>query len=50
MFAVVGRWKLDPGQLDVQREVLTQRIAPGVSQAAGFVAGDWTEPTESGDA
>ena len=50
MFAVVGRWKLDPAQVQVQREVLTQRIVPGVRQANGFVAGYWSEPTETGHA
>jgi hypothetical protein len=41
MFAVVGRWKLDPGHADKQREVLTQRIVPGVKAAEGFVSGYW---------
>ena len=50
MFAVVGRWKLDPAQVQVQREVLTQRIVPGVRRANGFVAGYWSEPTETGHA
>jgi hypothetical protein len=50
MFAVVGRWKLDPEQADEQRAVLTQRIVPGVAQADGFVAGYWSEPTTDGDA
>ena len=50
MFAVIGRWKLDPSQAQVQREVLTQRIVPGVRQANGFVAGYWSEPTEAGHA
>lgn len=48
MFAVVGRWKLDPSQMQVQREVLTQRIVPGVRHADGFVAGYWSKPTEHG--
>jgi hypothetical protein len=50
LFAVVGKWKLDPAQADTQRAVLTGRIIPGVQQAPGFVAGYWSKPTATGDA
>jgi len=50
MFAVVGRWKLDPSQVHVQREVLTGRIVPGVRQAEGSLAGCWSELKENGRA
>ncbi len=50
MFAVIGRWRLDPEHAEEQREALTQRIVPGVAQAKGFVAGHWSEPATTGEA
>ena len=41
MFAVVGRWTLDPAHADKQAESL-QRIVEGVGQLPGFVRGYWS--------
>lgn len=45
MFAVAGRWLLDPGQQDRQREVL-QDIVASVQQLPGFVRGFWSRDVE----
>ena len=50
MFAVIGRWSLDAEQAGKQRQVLIERIVPGVKQAHGFISGYWSEPTEQGEA
>lgn len=50
MFAVIGRWSLDAEQANQQRQVLVERIVPGVKQADGFISGYWSEPSELGEA
>jgi len=40
MFAVAGRWRLDPAMADQQRAALP-RIVDGVKGAPGFVRGFW---------
>jgi heme-degrading monooxygenase HmoA len=41
MFAVAGRWILDPAQAEQQSEAL-QRIVAGVQELPGFVRGFWS--------
>jgi hypothetical protein len=41
MFAVIGAWKMSPGQADEQRDGLA-RIAAGVGNISGLVSGFWT--------
>jgi hypothetical protein len=46
MFAAIGRWRLDTSQLESQREVLTERIVPGVKGSEGLVAASLPARTE----
>lgn len=41
MYAVVGRWTLDPAQREDQKPVLMERIVPGVRQLPGLVERYW---------
>jgi hypothetical protein len=41
MYAVVGRWVMDPAQRKRQDQVLNEQIVPMVKQAPGFVSAYW---------
>jgi quinol monooxygenase YgiN len=45
MFAVAGRWSLDPSQTDQQRAAL-KGIVEGVRQRPGFVRGFWSRDVD----
>jgi len=49
MYAVVGRWTLDPAQRENQKPVLMERIVPGVRQLPGLVERDWAGDEDEGD-
>jgi hypothetical protein len=48
MYAVVGRWTMDPSRAEQQQAFLTERIVPSVRRAEGFVAGYWSRPAPDG--
>jgi hypothetical protein len=50
MFAAIGRCRLDTSQLESQREVLAERIVPGVTGSEGLVAASLAARTEDGHA
>jgi heme-degrading monooxygenase HmoA len=50
MYAVIGKWKMDPSQTADQDSVLHERIVPMVKGSPGFVSGQWTRTTDSTDA
>jgi hypothetical protein len=50
MYAVVGKWKMDPSQTADQDSVLHERIVPTVKGAPGFVSALWTRTTDATDA
>ena len=41
MYAVAGKWLMDPAQLEEQDRVLHDQIVPMVKAAPGFVSGYW---------
>jgi quinol monooxygenase YgiN len=41
MYAVVGKWQMDPAQREQQDQVLNEQIVPMVKQAPGFVSAYW---------
>jgi hypothetical protein len=41
MYAVVGKWRMDPAQREEQDRILNDQIVPMVKQAPGFVSGYW---------
>jgi hypothetical protein len=48
MYAVIGRWNMDPGrEVDQSREV-RDVIVPMVTARPGFVAGYWSRDPETG--
>lgn len=47
MHGVVGTVTMEQDSFEVQRQVLTQEIAPRVRQTPGFVAGYWTYDAEN---
>jgi hypothetical protein len=49
MYAVVGRWTLDPAQREDQKPVLMERIVPGVRQLSGLVERYWAGDEDEGD-
>jgi hypothetical protein len=50
MFAVVGKWKMDPSQTADQDTVLHERIVPTVKASPGFISGHWTRTPDAVDA
>ena len=50
MYAVVGKWKMDPSHTADQDDVLHERIVPIVRRSPGFVSGQWTRTTDAVDA
>jgi hypothetical protein len=50
MYAVVGSWKMDVGQLDQQQRVLREEIVPAVKSAPGFVSAYWCHSADWTDA
>lgn len=46
MYAVVGKWVMDPGQRDAQERVLHDEIVPMVKAAPGFVSAQWTRAVD----
>jgi heme-degrading monooxygenase HmoA len=50
MYAVIGKWKMDPSQSADQDNVLHERIVPMVKGSPGFVSGHWTRTTDATDA
>ena len=41
MYAVVGKWQMDPAQRVEQDQALNDQIVPMVKQAPGFVSASW---------
>ena len=41
MYAVVGRWLMDPQRHEEQERRLKDEIVPAVKQAPGFLSGYW---------
>jgi hypothetical protein len=41
MYAVLGRWLMDPAQQEQQERVLHEQLVPMVKQAPGFVSAYW---------
>ncbi len=41
MYAVLGRWLMDPGQQEVDERVLHEQLVPITKQAPGFVSAYW---------
>ena len=50
MYAVVGKWTMDPSQTPDQDSILHERIVPSVKRSPGFVSGQWTRSTDANDA
>jgi heme-degrading monooxygenase HmoA len=50
MYAVVGKWKMDPSQIADQDSVLHERIVPMVKGSPGFVSGQWTRTADAAEA
>jgi heme-degrading monooxygenase HmoA len=48
VYAVVGKWVMDPNQRDAQQRVLQDEIVSMVKAAPGFVSAQWTRSV-SGD-
>ena len=48
MYAVIGRWNMDPSRDDDQSPELRDVIAPMVTASPGFVAGYWSRDPETG--
>lgn len=49
MFAVVGKWLMDPSQREQQNQVLNEQIVPMVKQAPGFVSAYWGRSVDGAD-
>jgi hypothetical protein len=41
MYAVLGRWLMDPAQQEQQERALHEQLVPMVKQAPGFVSAYW---------
>ena len=48
MYAVIGRWSVDPSREDEQSRELHAVIVPMISGRPGFVAGYWSRDPETG--
>jgi hypothetical protein len=48
MYAVIGRWSVDPSREDEQSRELHDVIVPMISVRPGFVAGYWSRDPETG--
>ncbi|MCA1840066.1 MAG: hypothetical protein LC723_07030 [Actinobacteria bacterium] len=46
MYAVLTSVTIDPDRADEARQLLTERIVPGVKQLSGVVNGVWIEPQD----
>jgi hypothetical protein len=42
MYAVAGKWVMDPAQRELQDRVLHEEIVPMVKAAPGFVSAHWS--------
>lgn len=46
MYAVAGKWLMDPAQQEQQDQVLHDQIVPMVKAAPGFVSGHWSRAAD----
>jgi quinol monooxygenase YgiN len=49
MYAVVGKWQMDPSQVEQQDRVLSDEIVPMVKQAPGFISAYWGRSVDQAD-
>lgn len=49
MYAVVGKWVMDPTQREHQDRILHEEIVPMVKSAPGFVSAHWTRAVDGGE-
>lgn len=50
MYAVIGRWMINPSRVEDLDRQLHDVVAPRVAACCGFVAGYWTRDPETGRA
>jgi hypothetical protein len=50
VYAVMGKWLMNPAQREQQDQVLNEQIVPTVKQATGFVSAYWGRSVDGADA
>ena len=50
MYAVVGKWRMDPAQQEEQERTLHAQIVPMVKEAPGFVSAYWGRVADGNEA
>lgn len=50
MYAVLGKWRMDPAQQEEQERTLHAQIVPMVKEAPGFVSAYWGRVADENEA